>query len=138
MLLADYDDNIITLPSIPSKVIIKVKDRIKGYDKNNNIIKLEVIEIIDELTFKILIEEEDQRDYRDNKIFLHGTEINDFHTIAKDYIFTLNVCATQELHRRIEAQNVIIKSQDERIRELEAKVERLLNIDKNYGIFLIK
>ncbi len=38
----------------------------------------------------------------------------------KDYIFTLNVCATQELHRRI-------KSQDERIKELEGKVERLLN-----------
>ena len=61
--------------------------------------------------------------------------------LDKTYIFTLNVCATQELHRRIEAHNVIIKSQDERINsqgvhilsqnerinELETKVERLLN-----------
>jgi hypothetical protein len=43
-----------------------------------------------------------------------------FHTINKDYIFTLNVCATQELHRRIEAQ-------DKRIKELETKLEKLIN-----------
>ena len=35
MLLADYDNNIITLPSIPTKVVIKVNDKIKGYDKHN-------------------------------------------------------------------------------------------------------
>jgi hypothetical protein len=33
----------------------------------------------------------------------------------------LNVCATQELHRRIEAQN-------DRIKELEAKIDRLLSL----------
>ena len=36
--------------------------------------------------------------------FVYGCEVDDFHTISKEYIFTLNVCATQELHRRIEAQ----------------------------------
>ena len=64
--------------------------------------------------------------YTDNKIFVSGTEVDDFHTISKEYIFTLNVCATQELHRRIEAQNVIIKSQDERIKELELKMVDIL------------
>ena len=58
--------------------------------------------------------------YTDNKIFVSGTEVDDFHTISKEYIFTLNVCATQELHRRI-------ISQEERIKESELKVERLLN-----------
>jgi hypothetical protein len=118
MLLADYNDNIITLPSIPTKVVIKVNDKIKCYDKDNRFIKVEVVEIIDELTFRINIIEEDQRDYKDNKIFVSGTEVDDFHTIAKEYIFTLNVCATQELHRRMEAQNVIIK-------ELQDKVDKL-------------
>ena len=59
-------------------------------------------------------------------ITIHGTEIDDFHTLDKSYIFTLNVCATQELHRRMEAQNVIIKSQEERIKELETKIEKIL------------
>ena len=74
-------------------------------------------------TFKIKILE---TTYTDNKIFVYGTEV-DFNTLDKAYIFTINVCATQELHRRMEAQNVIIKSQEDRIKELEAKVERLLN-----------
>jgi sulfur relay (sulfurtransferase) DsrF/TusC family protein len=64
--------------------------------------------------------------YNDNEIFVFGTQVEDFHTLNKDYIFTLNVCATQELHRRMEAQNVIIKSQEERIKELETKMEQIL------------
>ena len=57
--------------------------------------------------------------YSDNKIFVSGTEVDDFHTISKEYIFTLNVCATQELHRRI-------ISQEARIKELEIKIEQVL------------
>jgi hypothetical protein len=62
-----------------------------------------------------------------DEAFVYGYYVNDLHTLNKDYIFTLNVCATQELHRRIEAQNVVIKSQDDRINELETKMERLLS-----------
>jgi hypothetical protein len=121
MLLADYDNHIITLPSQPTKVIIKSGDKIKCYGKDNNEVLCKVDEVIDDLTFKVkAIDDMKTLEYTDNKIFVYGTEINDFHTLNKDYIFTLNVCATQELHRRI-------KSQDERIKELEAKVERLLN-----------
>ena len=32
MLLEDYDNNIITLPSQPTKVIIKLNDKIRCYD----------------------------------------------------------------------------------------------------------
>ena len=62
-----------------------------------------------------------------DEAFVYGYYVNDLHTLNKDYIFTLNVCATQELHRRIEAQNVVIKSQDDRIKDLETKMERLLS-----------
>ena len=55
-----------------------------------------------------------------DECFVFGYEINDLHAIDKSYIFTLNVCATQELHRRI-------ISQEARIKELEEKMERLLN-----------
>jgi len=123
MLLADYDNNlydydnhIVTLPSQPN-YIIKQNDKIKCYDKDNKEVFMEVEEVIDNRRFKI---KELETEYTDNKIFIHGTEIDDFHTLDKSYIFTLNVCATQELHRRI-------ISQEARIKELEAKVERLLN-----------
>ena len=112
-----FNNYVITLPS---KFIIKVNDKVKCYNEKDTCIEVEVIEVIDELTFRIYIPDEEYRNYTYNKIFVYGTEVDDFHTITKEYIFTLNACATQELHRRI-------VSQDERIRELEAKVERLLN-----------
>jgi hypothetical protein len=121
-LVADYSNNVITLPSQPTKVIVKVNDKIKCYDKDNKEIIVEVIEAIDSLTFRI----KELGEYTDTKIFVYGTEVDDFHTLNKDYIFTLNVCATQELHRRIEAQNIVIKSHEDRIKDLEEKVERLL------------
>jgi hypothetical protein len=67
------------------------------------------------------------KDIEDVEAFVYGYAINDFHTLNKDYIFTLNVCATQELHRRIEAQSLLIKSHEDRIKELETKMERMLS-----------
>ena len=84
-------------------------------------------EVIDEITFKIkAIDDMKPLEYTHDKIYIHGTEVEDFHTLSKEYIFTLNVCATQELHRRMEAQKVIIQSQEERIRELELKMVDIL------------
>jgi hypothetical protein len=121
-LVADYNNYIITLPSQPTKVVIKVDDKIKCYDKDNKELLVEVVEVIDDLTFRIK-----DIEYSDTKIFVYGTFVDDFHTLNKDYIFTLNVCATQELHRRIEAQSLLIKSHEERIRDLETKMERMLS-----------
>ena len=47
--------------------------------------------VIGALTFRI---KELETEYTDNEIFVYGTEIDDFHTLSKEYIFTLNVCAT--------------------------------------------
>ena len=121
-LVADYNNYIITLSSQHTKVVIKVDDKIKCYDKDNKEILVEVIEVIDDLTFRIK-----DIEYSDTKIFVYGTFVDDFHTLNKDYIFTLNVCATQELHRRIEAQSLLIKSHEDRIKDLETKMERLLS-----------
>ena len=67
------------------------------------------------------------KDIDADEAFVYGYNVNDVMLINKDYIFTLNVCATQELHRRIEAQSVLLKSQEDRIKDLETKVERLIN-----------
>ena len=120
--IADYNNYIISLPYQPTKVVIKVDDKMKCYDKDNKEILVEVIEVIDDLTFRIK-----DIEYYDTKIFVYGTFVDDFHTLDKTYIFTLNVCATQELHRRIEAQSLLIKSQDDRIKDLETKMERMLS-----------
>jgi len=48
-----------------------------------------------------------------------GEEIEDFNYLNKNYIFTLNICATQELHRMLVRQQEIIDSLISRIEALE-------------------
>ena len=129
MMLADYNKEIITLPYIPDKVVIKIKDKIKCYDSNNNLVEVVVSEIINNISFKI---KDLEKKYKNNKIFVYGTFVNDFHTLSKEYIYTLNVAATHELYRQIKEQDKTIKS-CERInalhkqnKDLNEKYEMLL------------
>jgi hypothetical protein len=55
-------------------------------EKNNNIIKIN-----NEIDVN-------------SKCLIYGVKVNDFHFIDKTYIYTLNVCATQEIYRRLEEQ----------------------------------
>lgn len=113
-LVAEYDNNIITLPSPPTKVNLEIS-KIKCYDMRDNTIIVEVVEIINHSTFRI----KDIK-YRGTKIFVFGTEVKDFHAVNKEYINTLNICAVQELHKKI-------ISQQNEIKELNDKVNVLLN-----------
>jgi hypothetical protein len=63
-------------------------------------------------------------DIESESCFVFGYCVYDLNALDKSYIFTLNVCATQELHRRMEAQ-------EKRIKDLEEKIERLLTIIDN-------
>jgi hypothetical protein len=125
--VADYNpvENIITLPNpIPSSIIALHTSRVKCYDMRDTMLIVEVIEVISPASFKIkninLTNLTFNNNNNNNKIFVYGTEVNDFHALNKEYINTLNVCAVQELHRKIE-------SQQGEIRELNDKVNVLLN-----------
>ena len=63
----------------------------------------------------------DTADKHIEEVFVYGYEVNDFHKLTKDYIYTLNVSATQELHRKIALQ-------EERIKALEEKLERVIGV----------
>jgi hypothetical protein len=62
-----------------------------------------------------------------NKVFVYGYKVDNFHRMSKEYIYTLNVCATQILSRKIDEQCLLIKSYEDRIRDLETKMERMLS-----------
>ena len=68
---------------------------------------------INENTIKI------DKDINSSNVFVFGKEIEDFHTLKKDYIFTLNVCATQELYKLIQKQNEVIENLQLQINELK-------------------
>jgi len=51
---------------------------------------------------------------------VYGSKVDDFHTLDKNNIYTLNICATQELYK-------IIEELKQRILILEARIEELKN-----------
>ena len=51
--------------------------------------------------------------------YVYGTEVDDFHRLKKDRIFSLNVSATQELYKIIQQQQQTIESLTQRIEHLE-------------------
>lgn len=127
--VADYNiaENIITIPSSlqsGGSLNITKATRIKCYDMRDNMIIVEVIEaaeateaITGDSSISIKIK---NIKYYNDKIFVYGTEVNDFHALNKEYINTLNVCAVQELHRKIVMQQ-------EEINELNEKINVLIN-----------
>ena len=64
-----------------------------------------------------------------NQLFIYGTTVTDFHALNKEYLFTINFAATQEIDRTVVAQSERIRvleervaAQTERIRVLEQTV----------------
>jgi hypothetical protein len=105
--------NIITLEDDVSQEL-NINDNIKIYDEFGNDYMYNITEINSNI-IKI------DKDINTSNIFIYGKEIEDFHTLKKDYIFTLNVCATQELYKLIQNQNIIIEDLKNRISILEQK-----------------
>jgi sugar lactone lactonase YvrE len=60
-------------------------------------------------------------DSNESEIFVYGREVEDFHTLNKDAIFTVNVAATQELDRQLQAAKVQIASLETRLALLESQ-----------------
>ena len=92
---------------------IHIGSNIRLFDWDN---KEHICKITDYSSNSITIDEHIENSC--NLCFAHGTQVSDFHALNKDYIFTVNVCATQELYK-------IIQSQEERIAKLENIISAL-------------
>ena len=111
--IADLNNNEITLDFDVSNMM-KVDDEISIItDKDGK--KIYKIVDVNNNTFTI------DKSLEGDKCLVYGTKINDFHTLDKNYIFTLNVCATQELYKLIQQQQTIINDLQNRLSILENK-----------------
>jgi hypothetical protein len=95
--------------------ILNINDKIDIIDDNGNYKQYTILSI-ENNSFTI------DDNIETNNVFVYGSKVNDFHTVSKDYIFTLNVCATQELHKLIKQQNLIIQDLQNRLSILENKI----------------
>ena len=62
-------------------------------------------------------------------IFINGKIVDDFNILDKNYIYTLNVSATQELHKIIMEQKNNINDLEARLARLEAIINSSLIVD---------
>jgi hypothetical protein len=61
-----------------------------------------------------------------SSLFLYGKKVDDFQTLNKDYLFTLNFAATQEIDRILQSTNTKINSLENRIELLESTIQSLI------------
>ena len=91
---------------------LSINDTIEIYDKEN---KSDTYKILEISSNHIKIDKKIEGD----KCFIYGKEIDDFHILDKDTIFTINVSATQELIKKLKKQKKILKIQEEKIKNHE-------------------
>jgi uncharacterized membrane-anchored protein YhcB (DUF1043 family) len=58
-----------------------------------------------------------------SEVFVVGYEVDDFHTLNKDFLFTINFAATQELDRIVQSQKAEMESQKAEMESQKAEME---------------
>jgi hypothetical protein len=122
LLQSDFIPNILSILTCSGNIIttnehtnkLNIDDEIRITLLNNKEETFKIIEI-NENTITI------NKEIEGNKCFVYGKKINDFHALDKNYIYTLNVSATQELYKLIQQQNLIIQDLQNRLSILENK-----------------
>jgi hypothetical protein len=62
----------------------------------------------------------------EDKVFVYGQEVNNFHTLNKDAIWTVAAAALQEVDRQVQRLDEQLQSEKEKTKTLEQNYEQLL------------
>jgi len=71
-------------------------------------------------------------------VFVYGQEVEDFHVMEKNAIFTLTTSAVKQLDTELQETKKIINLQQEEINELKKQVNELIKIQNKKQYFSIK
>ena len=108
-----------------------VGETVRLIDEKGNL-EIEVLTVVDEHTFTVA------RDSAQEKVFIYGKRVDDFLILDYDAITALNVSATQEMAKRIEAQQTRIEkleSENEALKKRVIQVESALqNLEDLAGL----
>jgi hypothetical protein len=99
---------------------------VKLYDQNNTEIVCKTTDVLDNRNFLIDISGSKLEDFSiENKYFLHGQEIDDFHTLDKPSIFTVVTAAVQDIDRKQQEDEAKIADLENKNAILESTVSTL-------------
>lgn len=142
--ITDYIPNIYSLCEIQNNCLIFDTFSTKDFDKNCNTIKLKlfdnknnetIINVKEILTDNSLLINEK---IKNGQYFVYGQEINDFHSLEKNVIFTLTTSAVKELDSTIEdlktelkQTHSVVVSQKTQIDALNSELSELKQLVKD-------
>ena len=89
---------------------------VKLYDNSNNELNCKTTAILDKRSFLM----DTKMNLQDDKYFLHGQEVDDFHNIDKNAIFTVVTAAVQDIDRIQQAQQASQTQMQEQIQAQSA------------------
>ena len=99
------------------KLVVKTKDEMMEYAN--------IVEIMDEHTLRI---DRDLRDLCENEtLFVYGQEVDDFHTLNKDPIWTITTVALQEVDRQLQQEKEKTATLQAQVQTLQQNYESLLD-----------
>jgi hypothetical protein len=91
----------------------------------NQVLELQVTKVND---MTVAYNPEDLEDGQEmqEEVFVYGYQVEDFHTLNKDYLFTIHFAATQELDRTVQTQKQMLETQSLEIEDLKAVNDDLM------------
>jgi uncharacterized coiled-coil protein SlyX len=102
---------------------------VKLYDQSNNEIKCKTTSILDKRSFLMDVTGSKMTDASGNLLlgvyFLHGQEVDDFHNLDKQAIFTVVTAAVQDMDRQVQTQSVKQQEDEAKIAASEVKIAAL-------------
>ena len=120
-------ENVITLNDKSTALLEKDVDGViyktlLVYHKDNEKIDLSIKSIIDDKHIKI--EPTDELE-TNGELFIYGQIVDNFHTMDKNYIFTIATAALQEVDKQLQAEKAKTLSLEARMLLLEARLNKL-------------
>lgn len=129
----NIDENILTLDedcNLEYDEEGNIHNTLIVYDYEKNKIYLEIEEVIDTKNIKIKDLSNVKLDDTE-RVFIYGQNVNDFNCIDKSYIYTINVAATQEIDRQLQAEKEKVKQLRNELNEEKQKVSTLVEQVQN-------
>ena len=110
------DSNVITFTNFDTSNLESNAMVLKVYDEDDTEHLINIAEVVDEHSVRV------DEDLSDDKIFVYGQQVDDFHFLKKDAIWTVATSALQEVDRQLQAEKTRNDALEARILALEQKI----------------
>jgi hypothetical protein len=108
---------------------------IKLYDYKNQSKTVTLDKIINSTSFTIK-EPLSDTDLSDNKIFVFGQEVNDFHILSKETVFTIGTAALLEVDKELEKTKIVVNDISMNMPLYETRLRRAEQIIEEQSILI--